>query len=131
MSVQGARVPVVIVDDQPAFRRAAVAVVSELPRFVVVGESDTEDGSVALVESIGQVGMILMDINLESGDGLAATRRIKEIRPEVLVVLMSTYPRTDLPADARTCGAAAYLHKEQLTPDVVERLWSDGGDPSW
>jgi DNA-binding NarL/FixJ family response regulator len=122
---------VVIVDDQPAFRRAAAAVVSELPHFVVVGETDTEDGSVELVESLGDVGLILMDINLEKGDGLAATRRIKQMCPSVLVVLMSTYPNTDLPADARTCGAAAYLHKEQLTPDVVERFWNDGGDPSW
>ena len=129
--VVDSQVRVVIVDDQPTFSRAAAAVVSSLPGFVVVGQTETEDGSVALVDTLGRVGMVLMDINLEQGDGLTATRRIKRDHPDVLVVLMSTYPRSDLPADARSCGAAAYLHKEHLSPDVVERLWEQGGDPCW
>jgi DNA-binding NarL/FixJ family response regulator len=131
MSVPDGQVPVVIVDDQPAFRRAAAAVVSALPGFAVVGEAETEDGSVELVDSLEEVGLILMDINLEQGDGLAATRRINGAHPDVLIVLMSTYPETDLPADARTSGAVAYLHKEHLSPGVVERLWNERGDPCW
>jgi DNA-binding NarL/FixJ family response regulator len=39
------------------------------------------------------------------------------------VLLMSTYDVEDLPAAAADCGAAAYLHKEQLSPDLLTRLW--------
>ena len=42
------------------------------------------------------------------------------------MVLLSTYDADDLPADARTCGAAGYVHKEQFGPDVLTTLWEDG-----
>ena len=31
----------------------------------------------------------------------------------------------DLPDDARRCGAAAYVHKEQFGPDVLEKVWAE------
>jgi two-component system invasion response regulator UvrY len=38
-------------------------------------------------------------------------------------VLTSTYDVEDLPAAAADCGAAAYLHKEHLSPALLTRLW--------
>jgi hypothetical protein len=38
-------------------------------------------------------------------------------------VLMSTYEVDDLPTAATDCGAAAYLHKEHLSPNLLTRLW--------
>jgi two-component system, NarL family, invasion response regulator UvrY len=40
-----------------------------------------------------------------------------------MVVLMSTYDVEDLPAGAANCGAVAYLNKENLSPDLLTRLW--------
>ena len=40
-------------------------------------------------------------------------------------VLLSTYDSEDLPDDARRCGAAAYVHKEQFGPDVLEKVWAE------
>ena len=51
--------------------------------------------------------------------------------PTTMVVLVSTYAASDLAADARTCGAAAYVHKEELAPRVLRELWSSGGDAEW
>ena len=39
------------------------------------------------------------------------------------VVLMSTYDLEDLPTGAADCGATAYLHKEDLSADLLSRLW--------
>ncbi|WP_256438309.1 hypothetical protein [Pseudonocardia sp. H11422] len=33
--------------------------------------------------------------------------------------LLSTYIADDLPADAASCGAAAYIRKEDLTPAAL------------
>jgi two-component system, NarL family, invasion response regulator UvrY len=55
--------------------------------------------------------------------GIEATRRIRAAHPDLTVQLMSTYDVDDLPAAAAECGAAAYFHKENLTPDLLTRLW--------
>ena len=38
-------------------------------------------------------------------------------------MLLSTYQADDLPADATTCGAAAYVHKEDFSPSVIRDIW--------
>jgi DNA-binding NarL/FixJ family response regulator len=60
-----------------------------------------------------------MDINLPGISGIEATRRIVEAVPGTRVILLSTYQADDLPADALTCGAAAYVRKEDLTPRIL------------
>jgi hypothetical protein len=39
------------------------------------------------------------------------------------VVLVSAWADVDLPAGARSCGAAETLHKRDLKPSVLGALW--------
>jgi DNA-binding NarL/FixJ family response regulator len=68
-----------------------------------------------------------MDINMEGMGGIAATKLIRDEHKGTNVILLSTYDEEDLPADARTCGALAYIHKERFGPDILEGTWSSGG----
>lgn len=123
-------VKVLIVDDQAPFRGAARAVVGATKEFSVIGEAESGEEAVDLVGALAP-DLVLMDINMGGIDGIEATRRITATHPETMVVLVSTYAASDLAADARTCGAAAYVHKEELAPRVLRDLWSAGGDPTW
>jgi two-component system response regulator DegU len=64
-----------------------------------------------------------MDINMPEMNGIEAARTMVSRRPEVVVILCSTYDAGDLPAEVATSGARAYLHKEHLGADVLRRLW--------
>ena len=101
-------VRVLVVDDQAPFRVAAKAVVRATAGLA--GEVSPD--------------FVLMDINMEGIGGIEATRRITQQHPNVRVVLLSTYDAEDLPDDAHHCGAAAYVHKEEFGPDVLEDVWS-------
>lgn len=115
-----------IVDDQTPFRMAARSVVSVTPGFEVVGEAKSGEAAVEQVTALAPQ-LVLMDINMDGMSGIEATRRITGAHPEVRVILLSTYDADDLPADARTCGALGYVHKEQFGPDVLVRMWEGGG----
>ena len=122
-------VSVLIVDDQAPFRRAAAAVVKVTGGFEVVGEAESGEEAVELAGSLAPA-LVLMDINMAGINGIEATRRITSMYPEVVVVLLSTYQADDLPADAATSGAAAYVNKEEFGPQVLERVWQRRSGPS-
>ena len=119
--MSGSPVAVLVVDDQSPFRSAARSVVRATPGFEVVGEATSGEEALEQVDAL-HPALVLMDINMDGIGGIEATRRIRAAHPEVGVVLLSTYDADDLPADARTCGASAYVHKEQFGPDVLESL---------
>ncbi len=115
---------VLIVDDQPPFRSVARTVVALAPGFEVAGEAASGEQSVEAAADL-DAQLVLMDINLPGINGIEATRRILSRRPETVVVLLSTYTEEDLPADARTCGAVRYIHKEDLSPAVIREVWDE------
>ena len=116
------RVRVWVVDDQASFRRATAATLAAMDDFVLAGECETGESAIEVIPG-GGAGIVLMDIHMPGMGGIEATRRIRAAHPDLLVLLMSTYDVEDLPAGAADCGAAAYLHKEQLCPDLLTRLW--------
>jgi DNA-binding NarL/FixJ family response regulator len=120
-------VPVLIVDDQAPFRRAARAVVTATPGFEVVGEAESGEEAVELADSLAPL-LVLMDINLPGINGIEATRRIRAAHPHAVVMLLSTYQAADLPSDAGSSGAVEYVHKEEFGPAVVRDVWERFGD---
>jgi two-component system, NarL family, invasion response regulator UvrY len=117
-------VPVLIVDDQAPFRRAARTVVTLTPGFEVAGEAESGEEAVELAAELAPE-LVLMDINLPGINGIEATRQITAAHPGIVVMLLSTYQEADLPADARSCGAARYVHKEQFGPDALRDAWNE------
>ncbi|MDQ1404220.1 MAG: two-component system, NarL family, invasion response regulator UvrY [Actinomycetota bacterium] len=117
-----ANVSVLIVDDQPPYRGAARAVIRLTPGFEVVGEAETGEQAVELARDL-QPDVVLMDINMPGINGIEAARQILAQRDSTCVILLSTYQADDLPADAVTIGAAAYVHKEDFGPQVVRDIW--------
>jgi two-component system, NarL family, invasion response regulator UvrY len=117
-------VPVLIVDDQAPFRSVARTVVALAPGFSVVAEAESGEEALDLAGE-HHPGLVLMDINLPGINGIEASRRILTADPDTTVILLSTYTQDDLPADARTCGAAAYVHKEDMSPALLRRIWDE------
>ena len=114
-------VTVLVVDDQLPFRRAAAEMLGHLAGFELLGEARSGEEGVELVRRL-EPQMVLMDVRLPGIEGTEATRRILASRPDTVVVLVSTYPRSALPEDVATCGAAGFLPKEQLGPETLAAM---------
>jgi DNA-binding NarL/FixJ family response regulator len=117
---------VVLVDDHAIVRTGLKAVLGAAPEVDVVGEAD---GGFAAVELLSRVGadVVVMDLSMAEGDGIAATRAITQgegvatgTAPRVLVLTMHSeeaYLEAVLEA-----GASGYLVKSTADRELVDAV---------
>lgn len=115
---------ILIVDDQLPFRTIARTVVGVTPGFSVTAEAESGEEAIALAAEV-RPQLVLMDINMPGINGVEATRELLQIVPDAVVILVSTYQADDLPSGADSCGAAAYVHKEDVSPALITALWQE------
>jgi len=124
--------PVVLVDNDPGFRRS-MRMVLELERdLLVVGEfGDGEDLLAAATTAAAGWRLVFLDIDMPRLDGVESVRRLKAIAPEVLVVMLTVFDDPRSVVEAICAGADGYLAKREAATDVVEqaRVVLAGGSP--
>jgi DNA-binding NarL/FixJ family response regulator len=116
-------VRVLVVDDQPLFRRAMTAVVEETDGFEVVAAAASGEESLDLAAAL-RPDMVLMDVNLPGIDGLEATRRLRSGQEPPVVLLLSTYDEPDGARFVTESGAAGYVTKSAFGPDRLAAAWA-------
>jgi len=122
-------VRVLLADDQAPFRTAARSVLSAATDFRLVGEATSGEEAVKLVASLCP-DLVLMDITMPGIGGIEAARSIAAGHPKTMTILLSTYRAEDLPHEAGTCGATAYLHKSDFSGQALRKLWDARRYPS-
>jgi DNA-binding NarL/FixJ family response regulator len=114
-------IQVLIVDDQPQFRRAAARLISMVGGFEIVGEATSGEEALTFMAD-RRADLVLMDVRMPGMGGTEATRRIRTHHPATRVVLVSVTDRADLTPDIDTCGAERFVKKDQIDADMFELL---------
>jgi len=115
---------VLVVDDHDLFREALRDLVDAMPEFVLVGEAESGEAALDAVEALSP-RMLIMDKRMPGMGGVEATRLLTARHPDLVVLLVSLeVPEPEL---MRSCGAAAFLHKQQLTPAALRGVWQAHG----
>ncbi|GGE36431.1 sigma-54-dependent transcriptional regulator [Psychroflexus planctonicus] len=111
---------ILIAEDEPSIRRVLVKILSEENDTYSIEEA--EDGAVAiqLIKSI-EFDLVLCDIKMPKHDGLEVLEKIKELQPEVPVVMISGHGDLDTAVETMRKGAFDYISKP---PDLNRLLTS-------
>jgi DNA-binding NarL/FixJ family response regulator len=111
---------VLAVDDHARFRSVLRDVVGATSDLVVVGEADSGEAAVDLVDDLAP-DLVLMDVRMPGMGGVAATRKIKERKPSTLVVLVSSMDPDLVRSEPGL--ADEVISKTQLRPKVLDEIW--------
>ena len=117
----GAKIRVVLVDDQELVRAGLRTLLARDPEIEVVGEAFDGRSGVRVVQQT-RPDVVLMDLRMPGLDGLGATRQIvgDPAMGGTQVVVLTTFDDDEDIQAAMQVGAAGYLLKD-LSPDELRR----------
>ena len=108
---------ILIIEDESAIRRVLTKIISEENDTYNVEEA--EDGLVGLEKIMnGEYDLILCDIKMPKMDGVEVLEKIKKIKPEIPVVMISGHGDLDTAVNTMRLGAFDYISK----PPDLNRL---------
>ena len=112
---------VLIVDDHPLFRSGLRTALSGVADVEVVGEADTAQGAVDAAARLAP-DVVLMDLDLPGGGGIAATRTVLAAAPQTAVLVLSMLSGDDAVFAAVRAGARGYLLKDADRAEILRGL---------
>lgn len=111
---------VLIADDHPVFRFGLRSLLNAIPDTEVVGEATNGEEVLAEAGAL-RPDVILMDINMPGVNGIEATRRIRELHPDIHI-LMVTMLEDDTVFAAMRAGARGYVVKGAEPAEVLRAI---------
>ncbi|MGC9524515.1 MAG: response regulator transcription factor [Limnospira sp.] len=114
---------VLLVDDQGIVREGLQSLLEAKPDLEVVGQA--ENGQIA-VELALQLNpdVVLMDVRMPVMDGVAATRSLQEKKPEIKVLVLTTFDDDEYVSQAMQSGAKGYLLKDTPSEELAQAIRS-------
>ena len=115
------QVRVMLVDDHEVVRMGIRTLLERRPGFVVVAEAGSVQEAVSQARQ-SQPDVIVMDIRLPDGNGVEATREIRDERPETRVIMLTSYADDEAIYGSIMAGASGYLLKQTRGQNLAEAI---------
>jgi DNA-binding NarL/FixJ family response regulator len=113
-------VKILVADDHEVVRAGLKSLLASTD-IKIVGEATTGEQAVRMALK-HEPDVVLMDIQMPEGDGLNALGRIKLDRPNMPILILSTYDNPTYVARAVALGASGFLLKGVPREKLVEAI---------
>lgn len=116
---------VIIADDHELAREGLRAMIARDQGFLLVGESETAEGAVAMSVSL-RPDVALLDVQFGAGrlDGFAAAREIRSQAPDVNILIVTLHDAPQFLSAAVQAGAKGYILKDASRADLIAAMKS-------
>jgi DNA-binding NarL/FixJ family response regulator len=123
-------ISVSIVEDNDQLRSTLARVLDRAEGFACLSQyQNAEDALKDLPQVRPQV--VLMDINLPGINGVECVRQLKQLLPQIQVIMLTVYEDTENIFSALAAGASGYLLKRTKSAELLDaiREVNRGGSP--
>ena len=119
-------ITLMLVDDHDVVRTGLRSFLETQPGMRVVAEA--RNGEEALQQATQwHPQIVLMDITMPGMDGLEATRRLKALSPECLVLALTVHEDKQYFMEMLAAGASGYLTKQAAADELVSAIRAVAG----
>ncbi|WP_082469082.1 MadR family response regulator transcription factor [Sciscionella sediminilitoris] len=115
---------ILLVDDHAIVRQGLRTILDREPDLCVVGEASTANEAIGVLEQTNPQ-IVLLDLKLSTGsdtEGLALCADLTMRRPELRVLVLTTFLDDPLVVEAIQNGASGYVIKDVDTTDLIRSI---------
>ena len=107
---------ILIADDHAIVRAGLKQFIADQPDMQVAGEAATGSEAIQLVRA-SEFDVVLLDISMPDKNGIDTLKTLKQIRPDLPILMLSGYAEDQYAVNLLRAGAAGYLNKEAASTD--------------
>jgi DNA-binding NarL/FixJ family response regulator len=117
------KISVFLAEDHAVVREGLAELIRREDDMVVVGEAGDGEETVRLVKQL-KPDIVLMDIAMPRLNGIEATRQIKEVLPQIKILVLTAYDNPEFVTAMIEAGAAGYLLKNVRGRELTNAIRS-------
>lgn len=108
---------VLIIDDVEGVRESLKLILSDYYNLII-----TEDAGQGLecITNDKEIGLVLLDIKMPGNNGLEVLQKIKNISPELPVIIVTGYKSVETATEAVRLGASGYIVKPFKAEEILD-----------
>lgn len=114
-------ISVAVVDDHEMVRKGIISYLATEAGIKVIGEAESGNEAVKLVLN-ERPEIVLMDLLMENGNGIEATREILKSYPGCKIIIITSYYDDEQVFPAIEAGAFSYMLKTANAAEVVNAI---------
>lgn len=119
---------ILLVDDEVHIRKFVSLILKQLGDPVITEAGNGEDALVAY--RAGRPELVLLDVNMPRMDGMETLRKLKEIDPTCVVIMLTSLANRESVERALELGAVNYIRKDTPKDEIAQALKEIFEEPS-
>jgi len=115
------KIRILVTDDEIVVREGIVAILSLQPAFEVVGEASDGYDAVEIARRT-KPDVVLLDMAMPRQDGLTTIPILKELLPDVRILVLTSFAESDTVYKAIKSGALGYMLKDARREQLIQAI---------
>jgi DNA-binding NarL/FixJ family response regulator len=111
---------ILIVDDEAHIRKYVTLILKSLGVTSIVEAPNGEEGVATFQRE--QPDLVLLDVNMPLIDGIETLKRLKQVDPDCVVVMLTSLANRATVEQALELGAANYIRKDTPRDEVAKAI---------
>jgi DNA-binding NarL/FixJ family response regulator len=112
---------VLIADDHAVVRRGLKHILADEYKTLTVGEAENAQKALELARQ-QEWDVIVLDISMPGRNGLEALKELKQMRPRLPVLILTSHSEEQYAIRVLKAGAAGYMTKESAPEHLIEAI---------
>lgn len=117
---------VLIVDDHPLFRKGMRTLLESMAETTVAGEATSGKEAVEMALAL-EPDVVLMDLQMPEGGGLAAIRKLTDANPDSRILVVTLFDDDESVFAALKAGARGYVLKDADEAEMIRAIQGVAG----